>query len=119
MQGLPKAVLCQVQDHHEELPALAQRLGWETYEFSIYIPGISAMHLHRELNCKQKSAWYVVHRLREARRAGSLPPMEGAAGAEIDEKFIGGLEKNKHARQEVRAGRGGVGKMVVAGMRDH
>ena len=49
---------------------------------------------------------------------GSLPPMEGAAGVEADETFIGGLEKNKHASKKLRAGRGGVGKEVVAGVRD-
>ena len=91
--------------------------AWAIYEFSTNILGISAMHLHRELDCTQKSSWYVGHRLREARREADLPPMEGVSGVEADETFIGGLEKNKHASRKLRAGRGSVGKMVVAGVR--
>ena len=92
--------------------------AWAIYEFSTNILGISAMHLHRELDCTHKTAWYVAHRIREARAAGELPPLEGVSGVEADETFIGGLKKNKHASKKLRAGRGGVGKAVIAGVRD-
>jgi len=38
--------------------------------------------------------------------------------AEVDETYIGGLEKNRHCGRKLWAGRGGVGKSVVVAVRD-
>ena len=92
--------------------------AWAIYEFSTNILGISAMHLHRELDCTHKTAWFVAHRIREARKQGALPPLEGVTGAEADETAIGGLEKNKHASKRKRVGTGWAGKEVVVGIKD-
>ena len=46
--------------------------AWAIYEFSTNILGISAMHLHRELDCTHKTAWFVAHRIREARASVEL-----------------------------------------------
>lgn len=53
--------------------------------------GISAHQLHRTLEITYKSAWFLLHRIREAMRDGSeLPPMGGDGGVvEVDETFIG------------------------------
>jgi hypothetical protein len=54
--------------------------------------GMSAHQLHRMLGVTYKSAWFLAHRIREAMRAGKVPPMGGAGHTvEIDETFIGNL----------------------------
>ncbi len=59
--------------------------------------GISSHQLMRILGVQYKTAWFMTHRLREAMKAGVLPPMGGeGATVEIDETYIG----SKHARAE-------------------
>ena len=85
------------------------------YLFSTNIKGVSSMRLHRELGITQKSAWFMLARLRKAYEA-SIGPFSGAV--EVDETYIGGLEKNKHASKKLRAGRGAVGKTAVVGVKE-
>ena len=56
--------------------------------------GISAHQLSRVLEVQYKSAWFLMHRIREAMREGELaPPMGGGGGiVEVDETFIGRLK---------------------------
>jgi transposase-like protein len=55
--------------------------------------GISAHQLHRTLEITYKSAWFLVHRIREAMRDGDLTPFGGNGGVvEVDETFIGQLK---------------------------
>ncbi len=77
--------------------------------------GISSMQLAKEIGITQKSAWFLLHRLREA--AG--PKFKKLAGiVEIDETYVGGIEANKHDHKKLKAGRGTVGKTAVLGMRE-
>ena len=85
------------------------------YLFATNIKGISSMKLHRELGIGQKAAWFMLHRLRKAFEA-EVGPFAGPV--EVDETFIGGKEKTKHAHKKLKAGRGAVGKAIVVGAKD-
>ncbi len=78
--------------------------------------GISSMQLAKEIGITQKSAWFVLGRLREACGGGDMDKLRGVV--EIDETFVGGLEANKHEHKKLKSGRGSVGKTVVLGMRE-
>jgi transposase-like protein len=77
--------------------------------------GISSMQLAKEIGVTQKTAWFVLGRLREACK-GNLTKLRGII--EIDETFVGGIEGNKHEPKRRRQGRGPVGKAAVLGMRE-
>lgn len=52
--------------------------------------GISAHQLHRTLEVTYKSAWFLLHRIREAMRDGDVTMFGGNGGVvEVDETFIG------------------------------
>lgn len=79
--------------------------------------GISSMQLAKEIGVTQKSAWFMLQRLREA--CGSDIDSDKLRGEiEIDECFVGGKEANKHEYKRQHLGRGPIGKTAVLGMRE-
>lgn len=97
------------------------KLGLQVWAIAIYLSvtnlkGVSSMKLHRDLGITQKTAWHLAHRVRETWLEETQHDFAGPV--EVDETYIGGKEKNKHGRKKLRAGRGGVGKTVVAGAKD-
>jgi transposase-like protein len=65
--------------------------------------GISSYEIHRDLGVSQKSAWFMLHRLRLVLQTGNVGKL-GGPGSEIesDETFVGGKAKNMHASRRAQ-----------------
>ena len=82
------------------------------YLVTTSLKGVSSMKLHRDLGITQKTAWFLLHRIRETWQQDETPPFPGPV--EVDETFVGGKRKNMHAakRRELRA-KHGVGSSTM------
>ena len=78
--------------------------------------GISSMQLSKELGITQKSAWFLLQRIREACGNGNDAMLSGIV--EVDETYIGGKETNRHESKKLKVGGGTRGKTGVIGLRE-
>lgn len=78
--------------------------------------GVSSHEMARSLGITQKSAWFVLHRVRLAMQTGTFQKFDGTV--EVDETFIGGKARNMHKqiRRQKITGTGGKDKTAVAGV---
>lgn len=76
------------------------------------------MKLHRDLEIRQATAWFIIHRIREAWACEGINDKDFDGPVEVDETYMGGIEKNKYASKKLKAGRGAVGKTAVAVVKD-
>ena len=84
--------------------------------------GVSSWEIHRALGVTQKSAWFMLHRIRLALQGSPTMKMGGSGSeVEVDETFIGGKARNMHAnsRRRKRLGHTGCsGKTDIVGLLD-
>jgi transposase-like protein len=81
--------------------------------------GISSYEVAEAIGVTQKSAWFMMHRIRKAMQSGSFQKLGGGGGeVEADETFIGGKARNMHVskRQRRITGTGGKDKTAVMGI---
>jgi transposase-like protein len=78
--------------------------------------GVSSYEIARDLGVTQKSAWFMLHRIREAMQDKSATKLTGEV--EVDESFIGGKSRKMHRdkRERVITGPGGKDKAIALGM---
>jgi transposase-like protein len=79
--------------------------------------GISSHELGRALGVTQKSAWFMLHRIRLAMQTGTFNKLDGTV--EVDETFIGGKARNMHKSAKARkiTSTGPKDKTAVLGIR--
>jgi transposase-like protein len=82
--------------------------------------GVSSYEIAKAIGVTQKSAWFMLHRLRFALQNGSIVKLGGgSAPVEVDETFIGGKARNMHRSKKIGKGyqhRGIINKTIVMGM---
>jgi len=79
--------------------------------------GVSSWEIHRDMGVTQKTAWFMLHRVRLAMQDENFGGGKLGGEVEVDETFIGGKARNMHRDRKARAhaSQGGSGKMVVIG----
>jgi len=94
-----------------------QKWLWALYIFSTHKKGISSCQLAKDISVTQKSAWFMLHRLRFTFKISEFETMLKDL-VEIDEAFIGGKNKNRHWNKKIpnSQGRSWKDKTPVLGM---
>lgn len=103
-------------------PMACSKLGCRSWLYAIYVvsthlKGVSSMKLHRDLGITQKSAWHLIHRIRET--WNDDPTIRFFGPVEADESYFGGKRRNmSNQKRKQLTGRGPVGKTAVVGLKD-
>ncbi len=97
------------------------KIGLRTWFAAMYListskKGISSLQLAEQLGITQKTAWFVNHRIREMLKDNDAKKLSGVVS--VDETFVGGKNKNRHADKKVEnsQGRSSKDKTPVVGL---
>ncbi|MFN8298998.1 MAG: IS1595 family transposase [Chitinophagales bacterium] len=88
------------------------------YLITSHKKGISSLQLHRDLGITQKTAWFMLQRIRFALKSGSFIRGNNAI-VDMDETFMGGTRRNMHkgkGKELAKLGEGYVAQTMVVGM---
>ena len=95
-------------------------ISYRKWVFAIYLEttslkGVSSMKLHRDIGVSQPTAWFMLHRIREA---WAIETEQFSGPVEVDETYMGGKNANKHQNKKIKNANGTVGKTAVVGLKD-
>ncbi len=96
------------------------KIGLQKWFLAIWLvtshkKGISSLQLAKDINTTQKTAWFMLQRIRNCFGFDNSGQLEGEV--EVDETYIGGRAKNKHLSKKVGNAKGGAAdKSPVMGM---
>jgi len=84
-------------------------VSYQNWLLAIYLvttnlKGVSSCKLARDIEVTQKTAWFLLHRIRKSFDDQSDNPL--LSPIEMDETYVGGLEKNKHASKKTKGTQG-------------
>jgi len=105
-------------------PMQASKIPLRKWAIAIYLcltslKSVSSMKLHRDLGVSQPTAWFMLHRIREAWATDGDGGFQGPV--EADESYFGGRRatmSNRKRKELENTGRGAAGKTAVAGLKD-
>ena len=99
----------------------ASKIPLRKWAIAVYLcltslKSVSSMKLQRDIGVSQPTAWFMLHRIREAWGGEGEGPFDGPV--EVDETYVGGKRRNmsNSQRKELAGtGRGAIGKVAVVG----
>jgi transposase-like protein len=117
-KGCKKQFTLKVGTIFEDSPIALDKWMMAIWMIAACKNGVSSYEIARSIGVTQKSAWFMLHRIREAMKAKTFEKIGGSPKnpVEVDETFIGGRAKNMHDKRRI-AYQNGDKKAIVMGMK--